>query len=72
MSASGDVVDRAGTGPTAGTAGPAAPAQGPVLEVEGLTISLRTARGLRRAVDGISFSIDRAEILGIAGESGSG
>ncbi len=73
MSASGDVVDRTGTGPaTTGTPEPAAPAQGPVLEVEGLTISLRTARGLRRAVDGISFSIGRAEILGIAGESGSG
>ena len=29
----------------------------PVLEVENLTVALRTSRGIRRAVDGISFSI---------------
>jgi oligopeptide transport system ATP-binding protein len=43
-----------------------------LLEVEGLTVALRTSRGIRRAVDGISFSIGKGEILGIAGESGSG
>ncbi len=44
----------------------------PLLEVENLTVALRTSRGIRRAVDGISFSIGQGEILGIAGESGSG
>lgn len=44
----------------------------PLLEVENLTVALRTSRGIRRAVDGISFSIGKGEILGIAGESGSG
>jgi len=45
---------------------------GHVLEVENLTVSLRTSRGLRRAVDGVSFAIPSGEILGVAGESGSG
>ena len=44
----------------------------PLLEVDNLTVALRTSRGIRRAVDGISFSIREGEILGIAGESGSG
>jgi oligopeptide/dipeptide ABC transporter ATP-binding protein len=42
------------------------------LEVDNLTVALRTARGMRRAVDGVSFSIGEGEILGVAGESGSG
>ncbi len=46
--------------------------EAPVLEVDNLTVALRTARGMRRAVDGVSFSIGEGEILGVAGESGSG
>ena len=48
------------------------PGTGAVLEVEDLSVALRTAHGIRRAVNGISFSIGQGEILGIAGESGSG
>ncbi len=44
----------------------------PLLEAEGLTIDLRTSKGIRRAVDGISFGIGTGEIVGLAGESGSG
>lgn len=43
-----------------------------LLRVEGLTIRLRTAKGMRKAVDGIGFEIGEGEILGLAGESGSG
>lgn len=53
-------------GPGSGVTSP------PVLEVEDLVVALRTSRGLRRAVNGVSFSIGAGEILGVAGESGSG
>src|SRR2546423_5783662 len=44
----------------------------PLLEVKDLKVSFRTEDGLVRAVDGISFSVDEGEVLGIVGESGSG
>ncbi len=48
----------------------------PLLLVEGLRKSFPTGRGSKRrrlrAVDGVSFTIDRGEILGLVGESGSG
>ena len=47
-------------------------AGGPILEVEHLTTEFRTSRGLLRAVDDVSFTLDRGETLGIVGESGSG
>ncbi|MGN6242456.1 MAG: ABC transporter ATP-binding protein [Motilibacteraceae bacterium] len=45
---------------------------GTLLEVEDLTVWLATRRGPRKAVDGLSFTVDEGEIFGIAGESGSG
>ncbi len=44
----------------------------PLLEVENLSVTFPTRRGLLTAVDAISFSIDRGEILGVVGESGAG
>jgi oligopeptide/dipeptide ABC transporter ATP-binding protein len=44
----------------------------PLLEVHDLRTYFRTRRGLVKAVDGASFSVDRGETLGIVGESGSG
>ena len=44
----------------------------PVLAVEDLHIRYRTARGDARAVDGISFTIEPGEYLGLVGESGCG
>jgi peptide/nickel transport system ATP-binding protein len=43
-----------------------------MLQVRSLTVSFRTALGVVRAVDGISFDVAEREILGIVGESGSG
>ena len=44
----------------------------PLLEVEDLRVHFETEDGLVKAVDGISYRVDRGETLGIVGESGSG
>jgi ABC-type dipeptide/oligopeptide/nickel transport system ATPase component len=43
-----------------------------LLEVKGLSTTFHTDDGPVGAVDGVSFSIDRGQVLGIVGESGSG
>jgi len=44
----------------------------PLLEVRDLKVRFPTADGIVKAVDGISFSIQPGETLGVVGESGSG
>ena len=44
----------------------------PLLAVSDLRTSFHTRNGIYRAVDGVSFSLERGETLGIVGESGSG
>ncbi len=44
----------------------------PLLTVESLETHFATNQGVLRAVDGVSFTIDRGEVLGLVGESGCG
>ncbi len=44
----------------------------PLLDVQNLQVAFHTRHGVVRAVDDVSFSLDRGETVGIVGESGSG
>jgi oligopeptide/dipeptide ABC transporter ATP-binding protein len=43
-----------------------------LLEVKGLKVRFATEDGVVQAVDGVSFTLDRGQVVGIVGESGSG
>ena len=43
-----------------------------LIEVQNLTLQFRTDEGLITAVDDVSFSLEKGEVMGLVGESGSG
>src|SRR3954464_3039906 len=45
---------------------------GPYLQVNDLHVHFDTEDGVVRAVDGVSFAVERGRTLGIVGEAGSG
>jgi oligopeptide/dipeptide ABC transporter ATP-binding protein len=49
-----------------------APLDGPLLDVTDLRTAFSTERGMARAVDGVSISLERGKTLGVVGESWSG
>ena len=52
--------------------GAAPPLDRALLAVEGLSVRYRSERGVVSAVDDASFVVQRAEVLGLVGESGCG
>lgn len=43
-----------------------------LLRIENLSTSFKTERGIMKAVDGVSFHVNRGEIMAVVGESGCG
>ena len=43
-----------------------------LLEIENLTVEFATSGGSFRAVDGLSLTVNKSDVLAIVGESGSG
>ncbi len=60
------------TGSANGASRTEQPGVAPLLEVRDLRTYFKTDDGIVRAVDGVSFSVEAGQTLGVVGESGSG
>lgn len=49
-----------------------APTEGALVEVKNLSVTYKTRTGYTKAVDDVSFTINKGEVLGLAGESACG
>ena len=48
------------------------PAEPHLLEIRNLAVQFYSGKNAVHAVDGVSYHVDRGEVLGVVGESGSG
>jgi peptide/nickel transport system ATP-binding protein len=55
-----------------GAIGSGSIAAAPLLDVSDLRVSFATEEGVVHAVDGVSFTVNRGEVVAVVGESGSG
>ena len=44
----------------------------PILEVKDLSVEYTSGKDVVKAVNGISFKLDKGELLGLVGETGAG
>src|SRR5690348_10225708 len=68
----GNGVPPGGTTADGRTRGPRTRAEGPLLQVDNLSVDFPTEDGVVHAVRGVSYTLAERGVLGIVGESGSG
>ncbi|MDD5263989.1 MAG: ABC transporter ATP-binding protein, partial [Candidatus Bipolaricaulis sp.] len=56
--------------PARGDVGDRGPTSGALLEIRNLEVQFGTEDGIVRAVDGVTYTIEREKTLGVVGESG--